>query len=114
LDRRGRRLTLAASVDEQSEKRMPRTLEEIYRESPDSPALRGLVGVLNEKLQLRARYTLLEYEPGMEGRADWSALYRAMSRIESDQIAQLTTVLGVEVESENPGLQARLYTDPDR
>ena len=47
---------------------MPRTLEEIHRESSDSPTLRGLVGVLNEKLQLRARYALLEYEAGMEGR----------------------------------------------
>ena len=83
---------------------MPRTLEEIHQESHDSPALRGLVGVLNEKLQLRARYALLEYEAGMEGRPDCSVLYRVMSRIESDQIARLSAVLAIELESEAPGL----------
>ena len=93
---------------------MLRTLEEIHYESHDSPALRGLVGVLDEKLQLRARYELLEYEAGMEGRADWSALYRLMSRIESEQIARLSGVLAIELESENAGPQAGLYTDPDR
>ena len=93
---------------------MPRTLEEIHRESPDSPALRGLVGVLNEKLQLRARYALLEYEAGMEGRADCSALYRVMSRIESDQIARLSAALVSELESEDPRSQADLYPYPAR
>lgn len=80
---------------------MPRTLEEIHRESPDSPALRGLVGVLNEKLQLRARYDLLEYEADMEGRQEWSALYRVMSRIESEQIAQLGAALASEARSQD-------------
>jgi hypothetical protein len=80
---------------------MRRTLEEIHRESPDSPALRGLVGVLNEKLQLRARYDLLEYEAGMEGRREWSALYRVMSRIESEQIAQLGAALASELRSQD-------------
>src|SRR2546423_8184474 len=92
-------------------KRMLRTLEEIHYESHDSPALRGLVGVLDEKLQLRARYALLEYEAGMEGRTDWSALYRVMSRIESDQIARLSAVLASELESATPGLQADLPRD---
>ena len=80
---------------------MPRTLEEIHRESPDSPALRGLVGVLNDKLQLRARYALLEYEAGAEGRADWSHLVRLMSRLESEQIARLRSALALEFKNSN-------------
>ena len=80
---------------------MPRTLEEIHRESPDSPALRGLVGVLNDKLQLRARYALLEYEAGAEGRADWSQLVRLMSRLESEQIARLRSALALEFKNSN-------------
>lgn len=80
---------------------MPRTLEEIHRESPDSPALRGLVGVLNDKLQLRARYALLEYEAGAEGRADWSQLVRLMSRLESEQIARLRSALALEFKHSN-------------
>jgi hypothetical protein len=76
---------------------MPRTLEEIHQDHPDSPTLRGLVGVLNDKLQLRARYALLEYEAGMEGRRDCSQLYRAMSRMESDQIARLGAALAIEL-----------------
>jgi hypothetical protein len=80
---------------------MPRTLEEIHRESPDSPALRGLVGVLNEKLRLRARYGLLEYEAGMEGRPACSALFREMSRTESEQIARLGAALTSELRSED-------------
>ena len=92
---------------------MPRTLEEIHRSSSDSPALRGLVGVLNEKLQLRARYALLEYEAGVEGRPEWSELYRALSRIESEQIARLCSVLA------GPGCEcsvpfADLQRDSDR
>jgi hypothetical protein len=93
---------------------MPRTLEQIHRESPDSPALRGLVGVINEKLQLRARYSLLEYEAGMEGRPECSELYRLMSRIESEQIARLSAALAIELQSENPRPHADLRTDPDR
>jgi hypothetical protein len=80
---------------------MPRTLEEIHRESPDSPALRGLVGVLNEKLQLRARYDLLEYEAGMEGRRECAELFRLMSRIESEQIARLGAALATELRSQD-------------
>lgn len=93
---------------------MPRTLEDIHHESPDSPALRGLVGVLNEKLQLRARYALLEYEAGMEGRRDCSALYRVLSRIESDQIARLSVVLASELQSDHARLKAELHGHPDR
>lgn len=77
---------------------MPTTLEEIHGEHSDSPALRGLVGVLNEKLQLRARYALLEYEASMEGRRECADLYRALSRIESDQIARLSAALSVELQ----------------
>ena len=80
---------------------MLRTLEEIHRESPDSPALRGLAGVLSEKLQMRARYDLLEYEAGMEGRREWSALFREMSRLESEQIAVLGAALASEFRSQD-------------
>jgi hypothetical protein len=93
---------------------MPRSLEQIHRQSADSPALRGLVGVLNEKLQLRARYALLEYEAGLEGRRECSELYRVMSRMESDQIARLSAVLASELESEDPGPLADLQSDPNR
>ena len=93
---------------------MPRTLEEIHRESFESPTLRGLVGVLNEKLQLRARYALLEYEAGMEGRPDCAALYRAMSGIESAQIARLSAVLAIELQSEDSRPLADFALDPDR
>jgi hypothetical protein len=80
---------------------MPRTLEEIHRESADSPALRGLVGVLNDKLQLRARYALLEYEAGAEGRRDWSQLVRLLSRLESEHIARLGAALANEFQNSN-------------
>lgn len=93
---------------------MPRTLEEIHRSSSDSPALRGLVGVLNEKLQLRARYALLEYEAGMEGRPEWSDLYRVLSRIESDQIARLGAVLAAEPAWESAMPLADLQRNSDR
>lgn len=93
---------------------MPRTLEQIHRESADSPALRALVGVLNEKLQLRARYALLEYEAGMEGSREYSELYRVMTRMESAQIARLSAALASELEFENPGPLADLQSDPDR
>jgi hypothetical protein len=74
---------------------MPRTLEEIQQNNADSSALRGLVGVLNDKLQLRARFGLLEYEAGMDGRWDFAELYRDLSRIECDQIARLTGALAI-------------------
>jgi hypothetical protein len=93
---------------------MPRTLEEIHHGSADSPALRGLVGVLNDKLQLRARYALLEYEAGMEGRAECSELYRVISRIESDQIARLSAALVMELRSQNAGPQTDLHADVER
>jgi hypothetical protein len=90
-----RRSTLPASV-KQGRGRVPRTLEAIQRDSSDNPALRGLVGVLHEKLQLRARYAFLEYESGTEGRGDISELYRSLSRLESEQIAQLGAALAHE------------------
>jgi len=80
---------------------MPRTLEEIHHESLDGPALRGLVGVLNDKLQLRARYALLEYEAGAEGRPDWSQLFRLMGRLESEHIARLGAALALEFQNSN-------------
>ena len=76
---------------------MPRTLEEIQRDNADNAALRGLVGVLNDKLQLRARYGLLEYEAGMDGRWDFAELYRDLSRIECEQMARLTGALALEL-----------------
>jgi hypothetical protein len=76
---------------------MPRTLEEVHRDA-DTSALRGLVSVLHEKLQLRARYALLEYEAGMEGHLEWSELYRSLSRSESDQIERLSAALTVELQ----------------
>jgi len=81
---------------------MPRTLEDIHRESPDSPVLRGLVSVLNDKLQLRARYDLLEYEAGMEGRWECEALFRELSRTESEQITRLGSTLTSELRSQDP------------
>jgi hypothetical protein len=93
---------------------MPRSIEQIHRESSDSAALRGLIGVLNDKLQLRARYALLEYEAGMEGRREWSELYRIMTRLESDQITRLSAALASEPEFENPRPLADLQGSPDR
>jgi hypothetical protein len=95
---------------------MPRSLEEIHRKTSDSPALRGLVGVLNEKLQLRARYALLEYEAGLEGRRECSELYRVMSRMESDQIARLSAALASELGWSPRTLDRSrtLQRDPDR
>ena len=81
---------------------MPRTLEEIQRDNADSSALRGLVGVLNDKLQLRARYGLLEYEADMDGRQEFAELYRDLSRIECEQIARLSDALADRTAS--PGL----------
>jgi hypothetical protein len=85
-------------VHRASEERVLRTLKEIHGDHSDSPALRGLVGVLHEKLRLRARYALLEYEASLEGRPRCSELYRALSRIESDQIARLSSALAVELQ----------------
>lgn len=63
--------------------------------------LRGLVGVLNEKLQLRSRYALLDYEAAVEGHSRCSELYRVMSRIEADQIERLSAALVDELQSAN-------------
>jgi hypothetical protein len=89
------------SVNRGSDKRMPRTLEEIHKDHSDSPTLRGLVSVLHDKLELRARYALLEYEALMEGRSACSELYRVMSRTESDQIARLSAALVIELQPEH-------------
>jgi hypothetical protein len=78
---------------------MPRTLEEIHQGHSDNPTLRGLVGVLHEKLRLRSQYALLEYDALMEGRIECSELYRAISRTESDQIARLSAALVSELQA---------------
>jgi hypothetical protein len=88
-----------AGVDQASEGRVPRTLEAIQRDNSDIPALRGLVGVLHEKLQLRARYAFLQYESSAEGRDDISDLYRSLSRLESKQIALIGAALADELPS---------------
>jgi hypothetical protein len=80
---------------------LPRTLEEIRQEHADSAVLRGLVGLLNDKLQLRSRYAFLDYEAAMAGHAQCSELVRSISRIEADQIARLSAVLVTELQSAN-------------
>jgi hypothetical protein len=80
---------------------LPRTLEEIRQEHADSAVLRGLVGLLNDKLQLRSRYAFLDYEAAMAGHAQCSELVRAISRMEADQIARLSAVLLTELQSAN-------------
>jgi len=78
---------------------LPLILEEIRQEHADSPVLRGLVGVLHEKLQLRSRYAFLDYEAAMEGHSRCSELYRVISRIEADQIARLSAALVTELQT---------------
>jgi hypothetical protein len=80
---------------------LPRTLEEIRQEHADSPVLRGLVGLLNDKLQLRSRYAFLDYEAAMAGHVQCSELVRAISRIDADQIARLSAVLLTELQLAN-------------
>ena len=75
-----------------------RTIEQIYADHHDSPALRGLVAVMHDKFTMRSRYALLEYEAGMEGRVECTELYRALSRAESAQIARLSATLASELE----------------
>jgi hypothetical protein len=75
-----------------------RSIEQIYAAHHDSPALRGLVAVMHEKFTMRARYALLEYEAGMEGRSECSELYRALSQTESAQIERLSETLASELE----------------
>jgi hypothetical protein len=79
---------------------MPRTLEEITHDQADSMTLRGLVSVLNDKLQLRSRYALLEYEAGLEGRHEASELFRSLVRMESAQIDKLITTIAATVRPE--------------
>jgi hypothetical protein len=83
------------------EKPLRRTLEEIRHEHGDSPVLRGLVRLLNDKLQLRARYAFLDYEAAQEGRSQCSELYRVISRIEAEQIARVSAALVAELQSAN-------------
>jgi hypothetical protein len=80
---------------------LPRTLEEIRQEHADSPVLRGLVGLLNDKLQLRSRYAFLDYEATVTGHAQCAELVRAISRTEADQIARLSEALLTELQSAN-------------
>lgn len=69
------------------------TLQDICGDQSDSRTLRGLVSVLNDKLQMQARYALLEYEANMEGRSACSRLYQALNHMEADQIERLSSVL---------------------
>ena len=50
----------------------------------------------------------------MEGRPDCAALYRVMSRIESDQIARLSAVLAIELQPEDSRPLANFALDRDR
>ncbi len=77
---------------------MGRTVEDIYGDHFNSPTLRGLVSVLHDKLQLQARYALLEYEASMEGRSACSELYQTISRMEADQIERLGAALVMELQ----------------
>jgi hypothetical protein len=74
-----------------------RTLEQIHAHHRDSPTLRGLVTVMHDKLAMRARYALLEYEAGMEGRPECTALYRALSDAEAAQIERVSATLAHEL-----------------
>jgi hypothetical protein len=76
--------------------RMPRTLEQIRQEHPDSDTLRDLVGVLHEKLALRSRYAMIRYEAGQEGRTACFELIRALHALEQKQIERLCAVLASE------------------
>lgn len=78
---------------------MPRTLEEIQETAASSQTLRGLVSVLNDKLQLRSRYALLEYEAALEGHSESSDLFRSLHVSESDAIARLLDALVLETEN---------------
>lgn len=72
---------------------MARTLREIQGDAPESRVLLDLVSVLQTKLELRSRYSLLEYEAGEQGRSDWSELIRRLSDSERAQIDSLCAVL---------------------
>ncbi len=72
---------------------MSRTLQEIQKDEPESRVLRDLVSVLQAKLELRSRYSLLEYDAAEEGRTDWSELFRSLSHSERAQIDSLCAVL---------------------
>jgi hypothetical protein len=77
--------------------RTPLSLEQIRREHPDSHTLRSLVGVLHEKLDLAARYPMLRYEAGAEGRVECFEVIRALSALEHKQIERLSAVLATEL-----------------
>jgi hypothetical protein len=81
--------------------RTPYSLEQIRQEHPDSETLRGLVGVLQEKLDLRSRYPMLRYEAGAEGRVECFELIRSLSALEQKQIERLAAVLAVELSKES-------------
>lgn len=87
---------------------MPRTLEDIHRGEAGSATLRGIVSVLNDKLALRTRYALLEYESGLEGRLETAELYQALSRSETDAIGRLFDALVSELD------EAALTADLER
>jgi hypothetical protein len=78
---------------------MPRTLHDITAEQRDSATLRGLVSVLHAKLELRARYSLLEYEAGHEGRPNCAALFRELAAADRESIERLATALAAELKS---------------
>jgi hypothetical protein len=82
--------------------RTPSSLEQIRQEHPDSKTLRGLVGVLQEKLELRARYPMLRYEAGAENRVECFELIRSLSALEQQQIERLSAVLAHELSTEVP------------
>ena len=74
------------------------TLQDIYGDQPDSRTLRGLVSVLNDKLQMQARYALWEYEANMAGHSACSRLYQTLNHMEADQIERLSSVLVKELQ----------------
>lgn len=78
---------------------MTRTLQEIQGDEPESRLLLDLVSVLQTKLELRARYSLLEYDAAQEGRSDWSELIRRLSCSERAQIDSLCAVLAVDMDA---------------
>ena len=55
---------------------------------------------LDEKLQMRTRYALLEYEATMEQRPECSELWRALSRTESRQIELLGAALTLQLQQD--------------
>jgi hypothetical protein len=89
-----------SGIEQSDGDRMPRTIEEISRDHYPSATLKGLVGVLDEKLQMRTRYALLEYEATTEQRPECSELWRALSRAESRQIELLGAALTLQLQQD--------------